>query len=390
MIKKITNLCTGCLACQAICPVQAISQQKDRFGFWVPQIDSEKCIECKKCIIDCPQNHTLSMNHPVACFAVKAKENTLLSSCSSGGAFGVIAEKAIEESRHVGGCSGNSLHHYVETLVSTKDDLKKLYGSKYVQSSTDSFILDLKQLLDGGEKVTVCGTPCQIAGIRTALGDSEELVLIDFVCHGVSSPVLLSNYIKTYEKMNDCIINDIEFRNKDITRWGTFCAAIKTNNGTRYVKASSDPYYYCFLNSYSYADACYDCKYSQQDRVSDITIGDAWGCKDYCSKEFNSFINKGVSLVIINTEKGKNVWDSIKNRFVFESVNYEIVSKYNRNLVAPSSRPVDAFYDHDIDDDKYYYNKMVSLIPYKEKLKALIPIKLIETIKEWRRIINNG
>ena len=83
-------------------------------------------------------------------------------------------------------------------------------------------------------------------------------------------------------------------------------------NGVRYkkyFKTGSSSYYALFLQSQTYRESCYDCPYAGENRCGDVTIGDYWGIEnqhpEYLKANGGELdVQKGVSCVIINTQKG--------------------------------------------------------------------------------------
>ena len=64
--------------------------------------------------------------------------------------------------------------------------------------------------------------------------------------------------------------------------------------------------------------ACHSCKYTNMERPSDITIADFWGIEKHMP-EFDD--NKGISLVLINSAKGKEVFRNIENELIIRRSN---------------------------------------------------------------------
>lgn len=66
ILYKRKEECSGCTACYAICPQEAISMVGDEEGFAYPLIDIEKCIRCYKCVSVCPiKEEAPSLGKPV-------------------------------------------------------------------------------------------------------------------------------------------------------------------------------------------------------------------------------------------------------------------------------------------------------------------------------------
>lgn len=380
--------CTGCFACQSVCPASAITVSQDDKGFYVPAIDKILCHGCGMCIRYCPQIHDVDLHKAHMVYAVSAKNTEVVRACSSGGAFAVFANHVIRMDGFVGGCFMDRDLIARECVVNNEKQLGSLYGSKYVQSCSDGFITEIRKINTKRAPMVICGTPCQIAGVVKAVKLNETTITIDVICHGVTSPALFLNHIKNYQTIHNCVLLDVQFRSKDQTPWGVFCVKYSTSSCTSYIRANSDPYYATYLSGIAYASACYRCKYSRMDRVSDITIGDCWGSERLCSKKILKKSSDGISVVVINTEKGRNLFDQVKNQFEFEAISYDAVSEHNHNLKMPTTKPRMEFYDKPIDDGAYI-RKMSRCRSTQGRLLSIVSPRVIEIIKKLVRKVRN-
>ena len=241
---------------------------------------------------------------------------------------------------------------------------------------------EVKEELKKGRYVLYSGTPCQIAGLKNSIEDKylEKLITIDLICHGVPSQYFFDQYIKYISNKKD--IKDFKFRHK--IKNDNNCLILHYKKGNRKVNIKNpmiDPYYYAFLNGYIYRECCYNCKYANDKRVGDITIGDFWGVEKYY-KEFKDI--PGVSVVIINTEKGKKLIEKISNNFILKECNIDYVKKHNNNLVKPTER-LDIRDKIFIDLDKYGFKYIANkyCTPKNKnilKIKSYIPLKIKEKI----------
>ena len=189
---KIRN-CSSCGACASICANNAISMKLDREGFYRPTIDTSKCIKCGLCERTCPWtnnviNPNLASKIPQT-LAAFAKDESIRLKSSSGGIFTVLAQKILNEGGVVAGVAQITPTRFGHIIIDNKTDLSKLRGSKYVQADVGFVYREIRSLLKSGRKVLFSGTPCQVAGLRNYLAkDDPNLLLIDFICHGVGSP----------------------------------------------------------------------------------------------------------------------------------------------------------------------------------------------------------
>lgn len=302
--KDFEHKCTGCGACMNACPVGAIEMVEGYHTFMYPKINEEKCIHCKKCVLTCPVNNLKKKNPvPEKMYAFRAKDE-VRQKCSSGGVFPVLANYIIEKGGYVCGAAFDDdmkLHH---TIVSNKNDLPKLYLSKYLQSSVGTIYKEIEALLKQNKIVLFCGTPCQVAGLNNMLGkDYDNLYCLDILCHGVPSQKLFDMYLKDIS--GDKKVIDVNFRNKSFG-WTAEHMWVKFDNGAIYTKtrAEGDPYAKAFLENIDLRDACESCAFSEFPRLGDLTIGDFWGIQKIDASQND---NKGTSIVLFNSKKGQEL-----------------------------------------------------------------------------------
>lgn len=367
------KLCTGCRMCEKICPVQAIYMVENEDGFIYPKIDNDKCIKCNLCKRKCPQNEDeIKKNKDQIIMAVKNKESIEAKKSTSAGISHVIAKEAIKKGYVVFGCVMDKELNVYQKQIDKIEDLDLIRGSKYVFSDTKDTFLQAKQLLEENKKVLYIGTPCQISGLQACLGKNyDNCLTIDIVCHGVPSLKLFKTYIRNLEKKFNSRIIKYEFRNKDKVEWGRFCSKVCTNEKDYYINADFDPYYYNFLKGTTYRESCYNCKYANFERQADITLADFWGIEKI-DKTF--FDKNGVSLVIVNSIKGKKCLKEIEEYVEIKNYSKEDASKKNGNLLKPTERPSirDYIYE-EMDDSNYIKNKLKVNINLKTILKLIIP-----------------
>ena len=378
-MKKITEFCTGCRACEQICTHRAIVMKSDKEGFITACIDEKLCVECGLCGKRCPQNNLIGKSAPVVSLAVRDKNDDELKASASGGAF-VAAARVILQ--HGGVIVGAAYHEDMTVghiVVERLEDLHKVQSSKYVQSNTEATYSEVKELLKQGREVLYSGTPCQIGGLKAYLHkDYDNLYTMDLICHGVASPKLFAKYLVWLGgKMNGKVIG-YDFRDKSCG-WGLDYMS-KTKTKTKTKPSTLDPYYFHFLKGTTYRECCYRCNYCTKERVGDITIGDYWGIE----KEHPEFYSsKGVSCLLVNTEKGMRLWNLVKAEFDFLESFYEQVARANHNLSHPTKRTSlrDSIYQHidDMDVNEYFATQLA--IPFN--LKARIKLLLPKWLKIW-------
>lgn len=375
------NKCTGCRCCEKICPSNAINMIENEEGFFEPVVIKEKCINCGLCYKKCPQiNDRKSKDEEnVKLYAAKNSNLEEQRSSSSGGIFSVLAKHILEQNGEVYGCGFNSQLIAEHMRISTKAELYKLKGSKYVQSNTKNTFNEVKQDLLEKKMVLYSGTPCQIAGLKAFLGkEYDNLITIDLLCHGVPSPKLLKKYIEYVQIQNNAKITNIEFRNKEKAYWGLGYKIKITfdNNKIKYINGDEDIYINAFIQATTLREVCYNCKYTNLSREGDITLGDFWGVE----KEYPKLYDKnGISLVLINTEKGRKIIEALRESLYIYPINYKRIEKYSDTLKHSCDRKIERDYIYKDIDSKIISNILKNNNKIKKRIKNLIPpnIRLI-------------
>lgn len=339
VLSDITK-CTGCKACEQICMSGAISMQLDNEGFSYPAVDESKCVNCGLCMAVCPTENRAEFFQAQEVFAAVHKNKKILQDSSSGGVFSAIADAVLENGGVVVGCAFDSDFRARQVVVENKALLGELRGSKYVQSDTGDTYARTKALLEQGITVFYSGTPCQIAGLKAFIGkENEKLLTADFVCHGVPSPELFVQHIDWLEKRNRHKIRQYRFRSKvSPSRQSTFdyCYHILGYPKVQSGSAVLDPYYFNFLNGRTYRNCCYQCPYAGEQRVSDITFADYWNVERFHPGLTE---NCGVSILMINTEKGKAYLPALNKKMQLIPSKLEWIKQINYNLNRPAERP---------------------------------------------------
>lgn len=377
------NLCTGCRMCEQICPVQAIKMIENEEGFIEPQIDNEKCIKCGLCAKKCPQLNTVDIEDKLdkqIVYAAKNKNVQEQKNSSSGGIFSVLSNYVIENNGFVYGASFDENLKLSHIRIDNKEDLYKLRGSKYLQSNTKITFTQVKKDLEKDSMVLYVGTPCQIAGLRNYLGkDYEKLILVDLVCHGVPSQKLFDKYIKWLEKKNKSKILNYQFRNKEKTYWELgYKPKVIFENKVKFTNGDTDIYVNSFLKGYTLREVCYSCKYTNINRIGDITLGDFWGIGHEYPKLYDK---NGVSIIIVNTQKGKNILNKVIKQIKIGEVDINKVLKHAQPLLQPAKR--DTFRDNliEIIDENNIGKILGKRINVSKKIKKYIPLKIRAKLK---------
>lgn len=324
--------CVGCGAC-IICPKGCISMEYDEEGFLYPKVKANDCVSCGLCekvcpVLNAPGKDDASdddTNKPTV-YGGYHKDETVRLDSSSGGIFTLLSEEIINNGGIVFGCGFDENMKAVHMGVEKLDDLYKLRGSKYVQSEIGDTYRQAKEALDSGRQVLFVGTPCQTSGLKGYLGkEYDNLYTCDFICHGVPSPKIFEKYIENLQEKSGAKVTGFRFRNKD-TGWnqsglqqGTL---IEFENGEKIRKspAFKDSYMNGFLSDLTLRPSCYNCAFkAAPHQTADIMIADFWGV-DLVDESLND--KKGTSLVILNNEHGKELFDAVKKDFEGHEVEY--------------------------------------------------------------------
>lgn len=325
--------CTGCQACAEMCLKRCIKMQQDREGFVYPVVNEQACVSCGKCIKVCPVKAHKEENTVKNVYAVKNKNENTRATSSSGGMFFELASEIINEGGVVFGCAMNKELVAEHIAVYDIAGLEALKSSKYVQSDVKDTYEQTKKLLENGKKVLYSGTPCQIAGLKNYLNkEYEKLILVDVLCHGVPSPGVLKDYLEILKEKYGSKPISINFRSKEKS-WKRLYIDVRFKDGQRYFTfCGYDRYLSMFLNNMSLRPSCYDCKFTTMYRQGDITLGDFWGIGEKYPKRDD---DKGISLVITNTDKGSRLFERIGNRLNFFESNIDLAAAGQRTLSAP-------------------------------------------------------
>lgn len=301
------NSCIGCGACMKICAFTAIEMLSDNEGFLYPNIDGDTCKECGECLLVCPilNNQEKKQQQLFEVWSAWNLDQNIRKQSSSGGVFNELALSIIKRNGVVYGAAFDQKFRLQHKAAFSIEEVKPMMGSKYVQSEIMDTFLEIRSFLNKGILVLYSGTPCQIAALKSFLGeDCKNLVTCDVICHGVASPGVFKSYIDQLEEKNHSKIVEYLFRKK-ISSWKNFHNSIKYLNGYCQEELHYENFFMKgYLANLFLRPVCYNCKYSTIYRASDITLGDFWGIWKY-KPEFGSEL--GISALIANTDKGLQI-----------------------------------------------------------------------------------
>lgn len=333
--------CTGCGACSHICPKNCINMVADNNGFLYPQINNDKCVNCSLCEKTCP---VLNKNEQesiisVTAYAAKTNEESIRMQSSSGGVFSVIAEETLKNNGIVFGAAFDKNFTVKHIGISSVDDLDLLRRSKYVQSDLNDSFKSVERNLKDGKPVLFTGTPCQVEGLLSYLKKPyDNLLTMDFVCHGVPAPNVWEYYKTLLKKQYNSSITDVNFRDKSFG-WKNDSLRVDFENGNVYCNTfRNDPYMKAFLANLDLRESCYSCKFKSTIHKSDITVSDFWGIEKI-KPEIDD--EKGLSLLLVNTEKGISLLTYTEKNLTLTKTDIEKSFPYNPCII--KSAPMNNF-----------------------------------------------
>lgn len=351
------NMCNGCMACVEKCHRNAITI-KDDLKYYNALVDTKKCVDCGLCTKVCPRENDNDMSKPKWWYQGWA-DSEIREHASSGGAASAIIRAFIKHGGYVASCLFDS-GKFVFEVTNEMAVARKFAGSKYVKSNPEKIYGKIQSLLKANQKVLFIGLPCQVAAVNQFIKDKTNLVTADLICHGTPSPYLLKKCLQEYgHDINT--LTDINFRIKslyELNRDGKPIAAFHT----------MDNYLIAFLHSYDYTENCYSCKFATLDRVSDITLGDSWGT------ELSGEVKNGVSLILCQSEKGKELIESAGLNLLDVDINNAISHNEQLNKPSKCSKSRDQFFEN---YNRYnnFGKALVKTAPgivAKEKVKSIV------------------
>lgn len=347
-ISQISETCTGCGACAAVCPVDCIQMQPDAEGFLRPVTDAQVCIGCGRCQEVCtvatpprlPEGGTLA-------YAALNTDEPARYNSTSGGIFTLLCHWVLARGGIVFGAAYDDDFNVVHCAVEHPADLSRLQGAKYAQSRLDDTFCQVRACLESGRHVLFSGTPCQVGGLISFLGQHySNLLLVDLICHGVPSPKVWQHYIayRSAQDANGSRPTGVSLRSKE-TGWPGYSIRFDYAGGKVYTAVNSlDPYLRGFVGNLYLRPSCYHCVFKGSARLSDFTLGDYWGVWSQLPEYHDG---KGTSLVLLHTEKARAIWQDVSGNCKFCEVDAAAALTENPSaLFSPSAKePRHSFFE---------------------------------------------
>lgn len=383
--------CCGCNACADACHADAITFQTDNEGFWYPVTDEKVCDNCHLCEKVCPIINIDKLKHndfaQPKVYGCYHNDIVIRFDSTSGGIFSALAQEMYRQKGYVGGAIYTDTFDVKNYISNDKKDLKRLRSSKYLQSNAEGLYHKIKELLLAGEKVLACGSPCQMAALRSYLRkDYDNLLIVDFVCRATNSPKVFHKYLESLASRYGAKIVAIKDKNKD-HGWHSLARKITFDDGQVYYGENHvDDYRRGYHMNVYERPSCYDCKFKGIPRMSDITLADFWGL-DKIDSAMDK--NLGTSLVLVNSKKGEAFFEQIKSKLIINEYTLDQALSGNRFPIMGGSIP----YPKGIDREEFFkaLDKMpfdqcaAMFFPYSEEGKPTPKQKLKIILRElWR------
>ena len=316
-IEKFHDSCCGCGVCAERCPKGAIKMLPNRQGFYYPVISSDACVDCGVCAQVCSFHHAeLKSLTNQRFYVAKNQDSSVREKSRSGGVFTALSDYVLSMNGTIYGCKMADCKTAVHARATSKEERDRFLGSKYIQSTIFSVLNQIREDLQQGKNVLFSGTACQVNAVKQYCKDLDcsKLILVDIVCHGVPSPRIWGDYIDYLEQKEKKKIVSVDFRDKARYGWSAHHETVTFEDGGT---KSGHIFRDLFYGHLVLRKSCFVCPYKSTERVSDLTLADAWGIK----RVLPSFDDdKGVSLVLANTGKGKRLFETVQKDLVIQPV----------------------------------------------------------------------
>lgn len=303
----------------------------------------------------------------IEAYACINKKINIRKHSSSGGCFYELAKYIIENDGVVFAARFDDDFHIIHDYFFEEKDILKFMGSKYAPSKLKSTFKIIKDYLDNGKLVMFTGTPCQNNGLSNYLKkEYSNLVMVDFICHGVPDERVWEKYLQVLRKRGD--IKSIQFRNKD-NGWKDFRFKVEYHNGCVFSQDHhQNIYMQGFLSDLDLNSSCYNCRNKGYNRTSDFTMADLWGIDNIASHLDD---NQGISAFFVNTKKGKDIFNQINNGLIYEKIDMDIITKYNMSYYKSVNRHK---------NNKYFMERLDKTKDIERLIKHCLKDKLLKRI----------
>ena len=379
-MKKIQEKdnCTGCTACENICPKKCISMIEDKYGFKYPEINEKECIDCNLCKKVCPIINKVQYSKNSYVYAIINKNDEVRKESSSGGFFSVVAEYVLDQKGIVFGAAYNDKYEVEHIGIESKNDIYMLRGAKYVQSNLENTFQFVKKELLKKRIVLFSGTGCQVSGLKKYLQkEYDNLICMDLVCHGVPSPKIWKKYVENRTRIDneEKLPKRVNMRSKE-TGWSRYSYSIQFfyDEEKQYLQSSAkDSFMRAFISDLCSRPSCAKCEFKGINRNSDFTLGDYWGI---WNQDLSMDDNKGTSLVYVHSKKGREILEKIRNNIIIKKMNIDKSWEENPSVIYSSElhQQFDLFYER-INRGDEFENVVHDILDVKDKKKIVKKLK---------------
>lgn len=315
-------------------------------------------------------------------YAAWSKDDDIRYNSTSGGAFSEFAKGILAAGGVIAGAKYNRDNLVEHTIINDHYGIEKLRQSKYLSSSLGDIYKNVKKDLINGKKVAFCGSPCQVAGLYSFLGkDYENLFTMDFICRGMNSPKAFKAWLNEIEKEEGSKVVKVWFKYKE-GGWKTSPrrTRIDFQNGKyKIYEDEKNLYMHGYLTSNLYLrPCCGNCIFKGVPRKSDVTFADFWGADRKIDDD------KGTSLILINSEKGRYLFEQVKDNMIVHKKEFKNVLAGNPMLFSSAVVPTSA-HDFLLDLDRMSFSEAIDKYTPKVPITKKIVYKMKKMIKKILR-----
>lgn len=367
------DLCNGCYACYSVCSAKAIAMVPDEEGFRQPVIDQSLCTKCGACLRVCPmlkeEEKRKGSGELFEAYAAINRDDAVRIESSSGGLFTLFAQEILKRGGVVFGAVLDDRLRAVYRYTEDEEGLAPMRGSKYLQSSIGESLVEVRNFLRTDRWVLFSGTPCQIGGLVSFLGDREypKLLLVDIICHGVPSPLTWERYLEEQKEVLKEELTSAFFREKS-RGWREYSLHVKGEEENRTNSLKVDSYLRLFLSNTGLRQSCYHCGFKSRERQADLTLGDFWAIRNFIPEMDD---DRGTSLLFLHSEKGRYFFSELSNRILSQKVDAELAAQSNRAIIRSATRP--PLRDHFFKDLQHFrFSKLrrkYAHVPWKRRVR---------------------
>ena len=385
-IGKFKNHCCGCGECFSVCPVHAIEMKKNFQGFYYPEVDEKKCIQCGKCVKHCTFNWEQRESSDVlSAYAFKHTDEQIRAESRSGGIFTALSDLVLQSGGVVYGCTLQNCREAVHIRATTAQQRDTCRGSKYIQSKMHDLFHSVRADLESGLWVLFSGTACQVQAVMDfCKGVDSQLLSVDIVCHGVPSPKVWSDYLDMICAKEKKDAAFVDFRDKKRFGWADHKETVVFSDGSVY---SGDLFTKMFYSHLILRRDCFCCPYKSLHRCGDISIADCWGINQHYP-EFGD--DKGISLVLVNTQKGQSFFDRTEKAAAISVDIQNLLQpplKGNWGLPGQYSEFWSYYSEHSLEKtaDQFLSKRAAK----KESLIIRVKVKVYRLLKKIRKVFSH-